>query len=640
MSVFFTKSYWKFIFQRKVKSLRIWRRNAFDFSKRKKRLSYILWIVNRSGKGPSWRFWRGWKRPQWTSPRFVRFLFKTGQRPLPLKLAFLALILIPVLGFTIWIGYPMLKEVKAYRLNKTAKAALEAKDYRTAFLTSQSSNLLKPGEAEVLRRLVKTAIILRHPRTMEWVLELANHPEATAEDKLSYPRNCIILGENELAITWMEEQSSLDEASEEMTYLECLARARREAQGEFEAFRIAKSFLAANPGSSRIRDFLWDLCLGSSQPYLVAQGTYHLRGAAKGRDERARKASRRLLLQPSIAREEKKSIAVNLWNLGKPTLTDAILCLDAAYGERKISADKLFFILGQEFDDLHRDSTKGEIIDLLNQVGRPETSLQILEKKNPLSSGEKGRRLRTMRASLSAGDRGTFRELVTDSNRSLSTVEKSFFDFLLLEKGGPSESFEKDFKEILSSADSGDLDSIRSFIHLTDNTTFLLGFISELERRSRDNPGIKYLLATCYRRLGDHEALRKTLLETAMPNSVSNFSGEQQTCFLKASYGQDLDRCAEWAEKALVQYPQSRSTRYALALCYLRMGDSAAALALLRADFASDPPLCPTQRVIGAVALKRSGAAELARKWAPADHLALLLQPEKVLLREALSDDP
>ena len=508
-----------------------------------------------------------------TKFQVLRFLFKTKQRPFFFKLSIFLLFLLPVLGLSVWLGYPALKDLKIQRLTKTAHAAFDSKDYRTALLTSQSAHLMRPEDIEILRKLVETASILRHPRTLEWNKALANHKEANTEDRLSYARICVLLGENEMAIAWLEDQSFTQDISEEITYLQCLLRTEREEEGKLEAFRIAKAYLDRHPDSQKIGNFFWDLCLQSDQPYLIEQGTAHLRQTALGKNERARQATRRLLLLPSVPIEERKSLAINLWHFGKPTLSDAILCLDATYGKRKINADTLFFLLGQEFDNLDNDSAKGKIIDLLNQVGRPETARQLLGTNDVLSMEEKETRLRTMHSSLSVGDQKTFRELMIESNSSLSAIEKSFFDFLLQNKAQQAFDGKEDIKAILANASNEDLESIRSFIYLAENTDFLLGFIEELEKRKKANIGIKYLLATCYRRLGNHEALKKTLLGTRMPRQVSNFSGEQQTCMLKASFGQDLSECTEWAENALVKYPQSRTTRYALALCYLRAGD-------------------------------------------------------------------
>ena len=599
-------------------------------------MAYLWWLINKGRKVPSFRIWRRWKWFRVPSPRFLRFLFKAKEKPFFFRFSLILLFLIPVLGLFVWVGYPMLKDLKTYRLTKTADAAFASGDYRTALLTNKSAHLMNPEDIGILRKLVESAAELKHPRTIDWSLELSDHKEATPEDRLSYARNCALMGKNELAIAWMDKQDFSQDSSEEITYLQCILRSKREGEGELEAFRIAQAYLKRNPNSQRIRDFLWDLCLLSKQPYVVRQGVEHLKQTALGKGERAKQASRRLLMLPSVPAEERKALAINLWHLGNPTLTDAVLCLDATYGKRKINADTLFFLLGQEFENLDKDTTKGKIIDLLNQMGRPETARQLLSENEVLSAEQKERRLRTMESSLSVGDQKAFQEIMLETNSSLSMTEKSFFGFLLLDKAGKPSATKEQVKTILANATSEDLESIRSFIYLAENTDFLLGFIEELEKRKRTNAGIKYLLATCYRRLGDNEALNKTLLGTRMPRRVSDFAGEQQTCMLKASFGQDLSECTEWAERALVKYPQSRATRYALALCYLRMDDITSARAVLASHFQSPPPACPTQRVIGAAVLRKNGLPELARKWAPIEQISVLLKPEKALLEEAL----
>lgn len=616
--------------------MRFWAKNFFNLRKSKQYLVYLWWLINKGNKTPSFRVWRQWKLPRSKVFTFLFFHLKTKQRSFFFKLSISLLFIFSILGLSVWFGYPLLKDLKIQRLTKTAVAAFEAKDYRTAFLTSQSAHLMKPNDIGILRKLVKIAVFLRHTRTLDWSLKLADHKDSNLDDRLSYVRHCMLLGENEQAISWMQGRSFSQDISEEITYLQCVLRAEREEEGKLEAFRIAKAYLDRNSTSQKICNFFWDLCLRSGQPHLVEQGTAHLRTTASGQGVLARQATRRLLLLPSVSIEERKSLAIKLWHFGKPTLSDAILCLDGIYGKRKINADTLFSLLRQKFGDFDNGSAKVKIIDLLNQMGRPDTARQLLRENDVLSDEQKERRLRTMRTSLSVGDQKTFRELMIESNSSLSETEKTFFDFLLQDKAEKASLGKEGIKRILANASNEDLESIRSFIYLAENSDFLIGFIEELEKRKDSSVGIKYLLATCYRRLGNNEALKKTLLGTHMPRQVSNFSGEQQTCMLKASFGQNLSECTEWAENALVKYPQSRTTRYALALCYLRAGDPLSARTVLLAQLALEPPSCPTQRVIGAAVLKKNGIYELARKWAPAEHASLLLKPEKALLREAL----
>ena len=51
-------------------------------------------------------------------------------------------------------------------------------------------------------------------------------------------------------------------------------------------------------------------------------------------------------------------------------------------------------------------------------------------------------------------------------------------------------------------------------------------------------------------------------------------------------------------------------------------------------------PLCPTQRIIGALTLYRNGAHELAKQWAPVKHISLLTDAEKnSLLRSCIREN-
>jgi len=115
---------------------------------------------------------------------------------------------------------------------------------------------------------------------------------------------------------------------------------------------------------------------------------------------------------------------------------------------------------------------------------------------------------------------------------------------------------------------------------------------------------------------------------------VGNLSGERQTCILKSFYGQDLNDCLRWAEVAFTSNPQNLATRYALALCYLKIGETNQAFSLLVPYFNSTPPLCPTQRLIGALTLHRSNRNQQALAWSPIRHRSLLIDAERELLAE------
>ena len=84
----------------------------------------------------------------------------------------------------------------------------------------------------------------------------------------------------------------------------------------------------------------------------------------------------------------------------------------------------------------------------------------------------------------------------------------------------------------------------------------------------------------------------------------------------------------------------SQSARYTLALCYLRFGNPESAQEILRSQLLSQPPLCPTQRIIGSTVLLRNNLSTLAMKWAPTENKNLLIDCELEMLAEVLAVKP
>ena len=77
-----------------------------------------------------------------------------------------------------YFGYPLLKEYKFKRFEKTARSALQNGDLQTALLTSQAAYIIKPASYSNLKTLVLSAEELKHPDLMRWRKALANHQQA------------------------------------------------------------------------------------------------------------------------------------------------------------------------------------------------------------------------------------------------------------------------------------------------------------------------------------------------------------------------------------------------------------------------------------------------------------------------------
>lgn len=534
-----------------------------------------------------------------------------------------------------FLGYPLLREYKFHRFEKTANAALENGDTYTALLTAQTAHLLKPENLSALKTLVKTAQISNHPRLFSWQQILANHPEASFEERSSYLKKALEFRNFTEVDDWFRKISP-ELSEKEKVFFQCLILARGDDEAKFNAYRLASEFLEKHPYSSPICEFFWDLCIQINQSYLLKEAVTNMKAATHLSSPLSVEALRQLLQLKVGTDAERKSWAQKLWQLNEPTLYDAVLCLNASYGEKRINGNSLLNALKQNFPDLREREQANRLIGLLNQVGRPQTASQLLPEDLNFTQ-HKQTYLDTIQASFNSDNKNLAKDLIIKANPSLSQNERRFFN-LLIRQANPKENqlSEEQLAEIFSHCNNDELDTIRLFLPFFESPDFLVGFLEEMERRNPHRVGIKYLLATSYHRLGMYDKLKEVVKRTELPTSITDLAGERQTCIQKTLYGLDLQRCTTWAELAFSQNPQNQSVRFALALCYLQKKEAGNARALLSKFFQNPPPLCPTQRLIGALTLHRNQLFELSQKWAPRENLSLLTDAEKKLLRETL----
>ena len=232
-------------------------------------------------------------------------------------------------------------------------------------------------------------------------------------------------------------------------------------------------------------------------------------------------------------------------------------------------------------------------------------------------------------------------ELIQETTSFLSPNEIRFFNLLLESHFGKKGSATPD--ELASNfahCTPEELQTIRLFLRFAKSPDFVISFLEEIAKRNPERTGIKYLLTNAYQRTGMFTKLESLLKTLSLPERVGNLSGERQTCILKSFYGQDPDDCLRWAEDAFASNPQNLATRYALALCYLKMGETNQAFSLLAPYLNVPPPLCPTQQLIGALTLHRSNRTKQAQAWSPIRHRALLIDSERELLSEIHRSKP
>ncbi len=327
-----------------------------------------------------------------------------------------------------------------------------------------------------------------------------------------------------------------------------------------------------------------------------------------------------------------------MWEMKKPSLLDAILCLHASYGNRDIGLKTFLFVLGQEFESLVREESEENLATILNRIGRPEMTQELLSLKKIPASEQKELFKETIRSALEKKQPELVSELLLACRTSLSPNEQDFFSYLLNQNQVNKSGEIRIVQELLSRSNGQELESYRQFLSFFESPNFLIGYLEEISSRDPTHQGIKYLLANCYQRTRNFNKLRGVVERTFLPKEVHQFSGEQQTCILKALYRQDLENCRKWAEDAVIKYPRSKSAKYTLALCYLRLGNPKSAQAILGQLIFSPPPRCPTQRIIGSTTLARNNLRKLAVKWAPVKHKDLLIDPEQELLSEILAE--
>ena len=634
MRQIFNPILWPIIFLKKAREIKVLVKDFRGFKFLKRRFAYFWWFLTRRRKHSSFR----WKTPETLNLKYFVFLLRRKNKPFVLNFCILFIPTCFLFLIALFFGYPAVKNYKADLFARTAKSALANKEYSTALLTSQSAHLMKESDIQILRTLVESSRWLMHPRTIEWSLKLANHSMASQEDKLNYLRACVSMGHNQLATKWLNRQKWDESSVEELTYLRCILLSRMDEEGKFLSFELAKSSLDQFPQSLQLSSFLWDMCLDSGQVYLVEEGISHLKKSANSTDKKIMRAAAKRILKAELGSvDELKALAEKLWQYENLTIEETILAMNAVYSSSDLSLENLMFLLEKEFENLNEPQTRIEIINLLNQIGRKDLALDLMNQEVANKSTDQDEILEKILSSMQLEDKRSVRHLLYESETILSHQIRRFLNYMFKRKSNTPIN-DDEFDQILATARNQDLEIIQRFLFLFKDADCIVRFVEELEKRSQNHEGVKYILATCYRRLNRGNDLENILERTRMPVKVSNYSGELQTCMLKSLYGQDLDRCLKWAEDAVGQHPTNLSSRYALTLCYLKKEELVNALATIGPLLKGSPPICPTQRLIGAAVLNEANGYELAQKWLPSEHQSLLTSPEKDLFHKILSE--
>ena len=561
--------------------------------------------------------------------KFWLFQWKLPRKPLSVLVVRSLLVLMALAPLAIPIYYGL----RIWRIDNFLDAsvvALSNNELVTAWRTAHAAHLMEPDDIEILRALRNASEKANHPRSIEWSLKLVEHPEATDDDRLRFVELAVDRSERELAEQQLAQLERNDASRMKTDYLRLVLTLSRGQAAKPEALTLARTMLARGSTTLETYRLYWGLCLDSGNSAHTKEGLAHLRQTAKRNDELGREALRHLLKTKALSKTEYRDCARRLWTFRKPTRTDALLCLHAVFIGKPLPIEKLQPFLAKRFGPLSDPDETRQIAKALSELGRPKTAEALL-----LAETNATRRAsllpELLRARILSKRHDEAAVILQDDNTSLSLSENLFFGSLLAQKNKQNEQAEAFLARSFERATSSDLATIRQFIPLHDDPDAVIALLEHLEKEELAPPGIRYLLAICYQRLGKSEALEKILARTPIP-SIDSSPAAEQTCRLKTLYGQDLPACRRLAENLVTRHPATASYRYTLALCYLASGNPRDAHAIIGPYLDAGPPVCPSQRLVGAVTLAAANRKTDAIRWAPYAHKDLLLKPERNLL--------
>ena len=633
MKGLFDLDYWPIYLGKKLKALSIWFKSFKNFKKITIPLRFIWFVLIRKPVRK-----KKFKIPFSDHLPYWRHLILKQNKKIPVKkIGMLALILLPFLVTAVFGSMYFFKQARADQFARTAKSAMEKKDFRTAFLTAHSAHLMKQEDVTILRTLVSSAQAVDHFRVLEWSLKLANRADASLDDQMLYLRICIEQKRYAEVMNWLDQADFPPERNLDALYLRSMLLALRDPEGEHEAVALIQACLSENPNDEKFCHLLWEISLKSTQENLIEQGLTHMRNKAEGRNNLAKYALRRLILHPDVSTEDKKKYSQKIWALPNRSLSDAVLSIHGSIGTSKLKGSLLMEFLSRQFDEVKTAESQELVISLLNQIGRSDTVVDLIKMKNDPGIFNKEKIISLIKSSLSNGDTQLFQNLYYDHEELLTDTERKFFELLLRLKLGIKKEIGQEVVGLLKKAKPAEVETIRRFLFFIESDQTILSFVEQVHRKKFANQEVRYLLASCYQRLADQKNLHQVLSSTQLPDKIISFQGEQQTCYLKALNGLGLENCLRWAEHAFPKVPQSHALRYTLALCYLRMEDPSSALSVIRPLLRHPPPNCPSQRTIAAWTMFKNGQPELAQQWVPLEYEPYLLPPEREIIREIMA---
>lgn len=507
-------------------------------------------------------------------------------------------LLLLVLGPTVFFGYQFARNWRVKKFEKTAHAAWANGDQFTAWQTIHAAHLMKPGDIDILRFHCEVASGMNHPKAIEWLRDLQKMKGCTLVDRENFASVAVLQKKSE----WLED--ALEQCPDPigLQVYQLFLAISRGPTARPEAYELAKRLLPIEPPLIEVHKVYWDVCMQSEIPSMIQEGFLHMRSIAKQKDSLGQEALR-LLLQHSLPSQfEKTEWAQRLLAFeNNVTQADALLCLTVSTDSNSgLDYQQLEDTLKREEPSSHSEL---DVAQFLGRMGRQVDAVAYLVKKN--------------RGQLSKPELAFYQSILT----SWTGDERKSMAYLTI---------------ALREAKSKDLERLGRLIQFHKNPEVSLAFLKRVDELGKLTPDAMFLMALAYQRLGlDHE-LKQILTKIPKPVKETPPQVIEQLCRWKVLFNQDVVECRKLMEDLVSRYPQTASYRFVLSLCYWKNGYLSEARAILGDLLNGPPPSCPSLRLIGALTLSGGDDQEGMSEWLPHQDKARLLESERLLFDQLI----
>ena len=289
---------------------------------------------------------------------------------------------------------------KFHRFEKTARSAFQNEDYSNALLTSKTCYLIKPESIEPLKILVNSAEKLQHPGLKEWSQKLAEHENSSKKDKIAWIERCISSRDIDSASLAIKTFANTFPEDEYTIYFSCLLeKSKSDEQAIYRAFTLAEENLDKFPNSEKIHSIFGISVLIPTKficwnKDLIAlkksQTSKYIRASSQPADYCKFQICPMKTVKsglPKCGKWKNQAYSMQYFAWMRVTAT-------------KHEFKKFPFYIGSRIESLVREQNEEDLATILNRVGRPEMTKELLNLKKIPASENKEIFKETIRSAL------------------------------------------------------------------------------------------------------------------------------------------------------------------------------------------------------------------------------------------------